>query len=117
MFHHDAVERLGAAVASAIYEETLKQIDRMVVETPAAIRRTGTLRIAASRDELSDCALQYEAMRSAGLPVDLYDGPEGAGCSFPPTRHSIPARAARRWPRMRSPRRSTVRSFAGRFHR
>src|SRR5690242_9117251 len=29
MFHHDAVIRLGHSTATAIYEETLKQIDRM----------------------------------------------------------------------------------------
>ena len=28
MFHHDAVTRLGRHTASAIYDETLKQIDR-----------------------------------------------------------------------------------------
>jgi glycine/D-amino acid oxidase-like deaminating enzyme len=83
MFHHDAVARLGAPVATALYEQTLKQIDRIAVETPSAVRRTGTLRLAASPDELEDCRLQYEAMRHSALPVDWYNGAEGRGLLFP----------------------------------
>src|SRR5579885_876664 len=73
MFHHDAVERLGGAVAAAIYEETLNQIDRMVCETPDAIRRTGSLRIATSAEEVDDCRRQLEAMQASKLPVEWYD--------------------------------------------
>jgi gamma-glutamylputrescine oxidase len=83
MFHHDAVSRLGAPIAAAIYEQTLKQIDRIAAETPSAVRRTGTIRLATTPDELRDCALQYEAMRHNALPVDWYDGPEGRGLLFP----------------------------------
>ena len=83
MFHHDAVRRLGRAAAAAIYEETLNEIDRMAGQTPDAIRRTGTLRIAASADELTDCREQMAAMRGDGLPVELYDGPQGHGLLFP----------------------------------
>jgi glycine/D-amino acid oxidase-like deaminating enzyme len=83
LFHHDAVQRLGRAAAVAIYDETLKEIDRMARETPNSIRRTGTLRIAASADELIDCRQQLAAMRRDGLPVELYDGPQGRGLLFP----------------------------------
>lgn len=83
MFHHDAATRLGHRVATAIYAETLEQIDRMLEETPAAIRRTGSLRIADSPEEVTDCRAQLEAMRSDGLPVEWYDGVEGHGLSFP----------------------------------
>src|SRR5881394_186962 len=72
MFHHDAVTRLGRAAAVSIYEQTLNQIDRMVAETPGAIRRVGTLRIADSSAERDDCTLQLEAMRRDGLPVEAY---------------------------------------------
>ena len=82
-FHHDAVRRLGRAAAAAIYEETLNEIDRMAGETPDSIRRTGTLRIAASADELIDCREQMAAMRADGLPAELYDGPHGQGLLFP----------------------------------
>jgi glycine/D-amino acid oxidase-like deaminating enzyme len=83
MFHHDAVERLKSAVATTIYEETLRQIDRMTAETPSAVRRTGSLRIAISAEELDDCARQFEAMRASSLPVERYEGPEGSGLLFP----------------------------------
>jgi glycine/D-amino acid oxidase-like deaminating enzyme len=83
MFHHDAVARLGLPTATALYEETLKQIDRMAEETPAAVRRTGSLRIASSAEELEDCQRQLEAMRRSRLPVERYEGPEGKGLLFP----------------------------------
>ncbi|HEX4684275.1 MAG TPA: FAD-dependent oxidoreductase [Gemmatimonadaceae bacterium] len=83
MFHHDAVQRLGEHAATAVYQETLKQIARMGEETPAAVRRTGSLRIATSPEELDDCRRQLEAMRTSGLPVEPYIGPEGQGLLFP----------------------------------
>lgn len=83
MFHHDAVERLGDVTATAIYQETLNQIDRMARETPDAVRRTGSLRIATSPAELADCAFQLEAMRASNLPVERHAGPEGTGLLFP----------------------------------
>jgi len=83
MFHHDAVDRLGRATATALYEETLKQIDRMATETPAAVRRTGSLRLAVSDEEMDDCARQARSMRESGLPVEPYAGAEGRGLLFP----------------------------------
>jgi glycine/D-amino acid oxidase-like deaminating enzyme len=83
MFHHDAVERFGRDVARTIYEETLLQISRMADETPAAVRRTGSLRIAAEDAEREDCARHLEAMRRDKLPAETYHGPEGAGLLFP----------------------------------
>jgi gamma-glutamylputrescine oxidase len=83
MFHHDAGEQLGHGTAKAVYEQTLIEIDRMERETPAAIRRTGSLRIAVSDGELDDCNAQLSAMRSDGLPVEPYEGPEGRGLLFP----------------------------------
>lgn len=83
MFHHDAVARIGRRAAVAIYEKTLEQIGRLARETPAAVRRTGSLRIAVSAEERDDCARQLEAMHRDALPVDPYDGPEGAGLLFP----------------------------------
>lgn len=83
MFHHDAVERFGRQTARRIYAKTMAQIDRIIAETPNAVRRTGTLRIAASDAERADCERQYEAMRADELPVEQYDGPEGVGLLFP----------------------------------
>lgn len=83
MFHHDCVERLGPGTAVAIHRATLAEIDRMERETPDAIRRTGSLRIAASDAELEDCQRQFDTMRAHGLPVEWYAGPEGRGLLFP----------------------------------
>jgi glycine/D-amino acid oxidase-like deaminating enzyme len=83
MFHHEAGAQIGAPTAKAVYEQTLMEIDRMERETPAAIRRTGSLRIAVSDEELEDCRAQFSAMRGDGLPVEAYEGPEGTGLLFP----------------------------------
>jgi glycine/D-amino acid oxidase-like deaminating enzyme len=83
MFHHDVVARLGRNAARAIYQQTLDQIDRITTETPSAVWRTGSLRIACSPEEVEDCARQYEAMCADGLPVERYAGGEGRGLLFP----------------------------------
>ncbi|HEY4137566.1 MAG TPA: FAD-binding oxidoreductase [Casimicrobiaceae bacterium] len=83
MFHHDAVDRLGRVAATAIYEETLKQVARMAEETPAVVRRAGSLRIAVDDEELEDCERQFGAMQASGLPVERYRGAEGRGLLFP----------------------------------
>jgi gamma-glutamylputrescine oxidase len=83
MFHHEAGAQLGLATAKAVYEQTLMEIDRMERETPEAIRRTGSLRIAVSAEELDDCDAQLGAMREDNLPVEPYEGPEGKGLLFP----------------------------------
>ncbi len=83
LFHHDAVERFGRERAAAIYRATLDELERVVAETPDAVRRTGSLRIAASSEEESDCDRQFVAMQMDELPVERYAGPEGRGLLFP----------------------------------
>jgi gamma-glutamylputrescine oxidase len=83
MFHHDAVERLGRDVAASLYRATLSELERMAVETPGAVRRTGSLRIAASLVERDDCERHLDAMLADGLPAAAYDGSEGRGLLFP----------------------------------
>ncbi|HEU4697731.1 MAG TPA: FAD-dependent oxidoreductase, partial [Gemmatimonadales bacterium] len=82
-FHHDAVAAYGRVAARALYARTLAEVERMARETPAAVRRTGSLRIALSDAERADCARQLEAMRADALPVEPYEGPEGVGLLFP----------------------------------
>ena len=83
MFHHDAVEQFGRSRAATIYRATLDELERIAAETPEAVRRTGSLRIAASPDEQADCERQLEAMTADGLPVERYEGSEGSGLLFP----------------------------------
>lgn len=82
-FHHDAATALGHDRAVALYRRTLAEMDRMTAETPSLIRRVGSLRIAASEEELKDCDSQYRVMVDDGLPVERYRGPEGEGLLFP----------------------------------
>jgi glycine/D-amino acid oxidase-like deaminating enzyme len=82
-FHHDAIRSVGRDRAAALYRRTLAQIDQMVIETPEAIRRHGSLRVAESQEELDDCREQLEAMRQDDLPAEWYEGPEGRGLRIP----------------------------------
>lgn len=82
-FHHEAAARHGADAAAALYRLTMEEIGRIAAETPDAVRRTGSLRIAASEDERADCQAQLAAMQRDDLPAEWYDGPEGSGLLFP----------------------------------
>ncbi|MET0396047.1 MAG: FAD-binding oxidoreductase [Longimicrobiaceae bacterium] len=82
-FYHDAVERYGHARALRLYRLTLAEMERMAAETPEAVRRTGSLRVASSAEEADDCRAQLDAMRADGLPAEAYEGPEGRGLLIP----------------------------------
>lgn len=81
-FHHDAVSELGHHIATSLYHETLAEMDMLAQHEPS-LHRGGSLRIAADEAEYGDCLAQYDCMRSDGLSVELYDGPEGKGLLFP----------------------------------
>ncbi len=82
-FYHDAVQAIGRERARLIYRRTIDELDRMTADTPAIIRRTGSLRIAADNTEAADCERQCAAMAADGLPVEPYRGPEGTGLLVP----------------------------------
>jgi glycine/D-amino acid oxidase-like deaminating enzyme len=82
-FYHDAVERYGHGRALRLYRLTLAEMDRMAAETPEAVRRVGSLRVASSPEEEDDCRAQLDAMRADGLPAEPYGGPEGSGLLVP----------------------------------
>jgi gamma-glutamylputrescine oxidase len=91
-FYHDAVAQFGHDRARRLYALTVAEIERMAAETPAAIRRTGSLRIASSDEELADCERHLAALSRDGFPGERYEGPEGRGllvpsdCAFDPLR-------------------------------
>lgn len=78
-FHHQAVQQFGAAFAKRIHQATLDQLDHMTQQTPQAIRRVGSLRIADTAEEWEDCQAQYQALSADGFEVEFYHGPEGQG--------------------------------------
>ncbi len=82
-FYHDAVERYGHARALRLYRLTLAEMERMAGETPEAVRRTGSVRVASTAEEEDDCRAQLDAMRADGLPAEPYEGPEGRGLLIP----------------------------------
>ncbi|HEY8061695.1 MAG TPA: FAD-dependent oxidoreductase [Gemmatimonadales bacterium] len=82
-FYHQAAKDLGRERAHAIYRRTMVELDHMTEETPQAIRRTGSLRIADDAIELRDCDAQLQMMLADRLPVEPYDGPEGRGILVP----------------------------------
>jgi gamma-glutamylputrescine oxidase len=103
-FHHDSVATIGRQRAVALYALTMREIDRIANETPEAVRRTGSLRLAASAEEVEDCRLQLAGMQRDGLPAEWHerDGEEGlvipTDCSFHPLRRcrELARREARR---------------------
>jgi glycine/D-amino acid oxidase-like deaminating enzyme len=91
-FYHDAVKQFGHDRARRLYELTVAEIGIMTRETPEAIRRTGSLRIAWSDEEALDCQEHLDALRNDDFPAEAYAGPEGRGllvptdCAFDPLR-------------------------------
>ena len=94
-FHHRAAAVLGAERAAALYRLTLEQLDRIWLETPDALRKTGSIRLAVDQEEVEDCRLQLQSMQEANLPVEVYNGPEGHGLLFPRDGAANPLRRAR----------------------
>lgn len=82
-FHHVLASRLGAAHATALYERTMAELTQQLHLTPDAVRRVGSIRLAASPQEVTDCARQAAAMSRDGLEVEEVSGVYGTGLRFP----------------------------------
>lgn len=82
-FHHNARRILGADRARRLYECTIDQVERIARETPEAVRRVGSLRVAATPEEEADCQAHFESLREDGLPAERYRGTEGVGLLIP----------------------------------
>ncbi|MEO9225765.1 MAG: FAD-dependent oxidoreductase [Gemmatimonadaceae bacterium] len=82
-FYHRVVDQLGRQRARQIYRLTLEEMDRITAETPDIVRRSGSLRIAASPEEMLDCDMQLQALRADGFAAEPYEGNEGSGLVFP----------------------------------
>jgi len=82
-FHHEMIGQLGRQRATALYQSTIAEIDRIAQVEAAQVRRCGSLRIASDAEELVDCEMQLAALLADGLPAQRYSGPEGQGLLFP----------------------------------
>ncbi len=78
--YHDALSRWDER-ARTMYQMTLNELDVLMAQPDS--RRTGSLRIAASDEELAHIGSEIDALRMDGFPVEEYSGPEGDGALFP----------------------------------
>jgi gamma-glutamylputrescine oxidase len=72
-----ARDRLGAERASALWRLTERTLDRMERLAGDALRRVGSLRLAADEKERDELIAEYGALRADGFAVDWVDEPPG----------------------------------------
>jgi gamma-glutamylputrescine oxidase len=77
MAYDHARERLGADGASALWRWTEQTLDRMEGLAGDALRRVGSLRLAADEKERAELIAEHEALRSDGFAVEWLDEPDG----------------------------------------
>jgi gamma-glutamylputrescine oxidase len=82
-FFHGSAARLGGECASALHRHTLGEIARLAAQFPADVTLTGSLRIAATPDELADCDEHRRSLLAHGFAAEGYSGPEGTGLLIP----------------------------------
>src|SRR5947208_13300461 len=68
-----ARERLGSESARELWRLTERYVDRMAELAGDAFRRTGSLRLAADRDELTLLEAECETLREDGFDVEWRD--------------------------------------------
>ncbi|HZR93805.1 MAG TPA: FAD-dependent oxidoreductase [Gaiellaceae bacterium] len=96
-------DSIGRAQAAAYWRSTERALDRLQALAGDALRRTGSLRLAADEAERDELRAEYEALREDGFAVDWVDElpPRLAGrfvaAVFHPTDAALqPARVVRR---------------------
>ncbi len=81
--YHDAVARLGRNRARELHRLTAGEIDRIQRETPQALRRCGSMRIAANDAEWRDAAAMMAAMQADGIACEERDTAFGRAVFVP----------------------------------
>lgn len=95
-------DAVGADLARALWSATELAIDRLAELGADAVRRTGSLRLAADAEEGDELRLEYETLRADGFEAEWIDAPTGAASAFaaalfhPPDAALQPARLVRR---------------------
>ena len=72
-----AKEQLGAEDAAALWRLTEQTLDRMEGLAGDALRRVGSLRLAADEQERAELQAEYEALRADGFAAEWVDEPAG----------------------------------------
>jgi glycine/D-amino acid oxidase-like deaminating enzyme len=97
-----ARETYGAEAAKELWQRTEAALDRLEAVAGDALRRTGSLRLAADDEERDDIRLEYEALHEDGFAAEWRDElphlrPEFRGAIFHPPDGSLqPGRFVRR---------------------
>ncbi len=82
-FHHEAVAAFGHTRAADLYRLTAAEIDRVAMETPEAVRHTGSLRVASDDIEWADCLAHLDAMRADSIDAEARETTLGRGIYVP----------------------------------
>jgi gamma-glutamylputrescine oxidase len=69
--------RLGAETAAAFWRLTERTLDRMEDLAGDALRRVGSLRLAADEEERAELVAEYDALRGDGFAAEWVDEPPG----------------------------------------
>ena len=98
-FHHNVRKDLGVDRATALYQHTLDEMDRIEATTPDAVSRIGALRIGElnrgeDSEELIDTYAHRDALLADGFPVEDYEGEQGIGILIPTDGTFHPAKRA-----------------------
>jgi gamma-glutamylputrescine oxidase len=98
-FHHNVRKDFGVERATALYQHTLDEMDRIEATTPEAVSRIGALRIGELHRgedpaELSDTYAHRDALIADGFPVEDYEGEQGVGILIPTDGTFHPAKRA-----------------------
>jgi glycine/D-amino acid oxidase-like deaminating enzyme len=98
-FHHNVRNDFGVSRATALYQHTLDEMDRIEATTPEAVSRIGALRIGELQkgedsEELSDTYAHRDALIADGFPVEDYEGEQGIGILIPSDGTFHPAKRA-----------------------
>jgi len=98
-FHHSVRKDFGVKRATALYQHTLDEMDRIEATTPEAVSRIGALRIGELHRgedsiELSDTYEHRDALIADGFPVEDYEGEQGIGILIPTDGTFHPAKRA-----------------------
>jgi gamma-glutamylputrescine oxidase len=98
-FHHNVRKDFGVERATALYQHTLDEMDRIEATTPEAVSRIGALRIGELHGgedptELSDTYEHRDALIADGFPVENYKGEQGVGILIPTDGTFHPAKRA-----------------------
>ena len=98
-FHHNVRKDLGIQRATALYQHTLEEMDRIEATAPEAVSRIGALRIGElnpgeDAEELIDTCAHRDALLADGFPVEDYEGKQGIGILIPTDGTFHPAKRA-----------------------